>query len=74
MVVQVPKYNIEGFLPIGDKYKVTVEFVVPAEYPEEAEDEIIEFIQQAILHYADMGDRDLIYEFDVIDTEPAEIC
>lgn len=60
----------------SDRYKVSVEFTVEADTPEDAEQLVKELIQEGILLYASEQEEEnglIIDSYDVIDSEPAEI-
>lgn len=64
---------------LSDKYRVTVEFTVPANSPENAEDILNEIIKEGILMFAtELADMEqtngvIVESYDIVDAEPAEI-
>lgn len=64
----------------GDRYRVTVEFLLAAESPEDAEQILNDLIRDGILVLAtEMREEDkdcqspVIDSYDILDSEPAEI-
>ena len=58
---------------MNDTFKITVDFYIKAEDISHAEQLVAEFIQDAILHSIDTEDKEVINEFDIIDSEPTEV-
>lgn len=56
-----------------NRYKVTIELNLKAESIDEAWELIREFIQEAIADKNERDQEETIYDYDVLDPEPAEI-
>ena len=60
----------------GDRYRVTVEFVIPADSPEDAESVLNEIIKDGILVIASEqadSSESVVDSYDILGAEPAEI-
>jgi hypothetical protein len=56
------------------RFKVTVEFTIVADCADDAEADVNDLIREGVLALAS-GDeeRDFVHEYDITDTEPAEL-
>lgn len=59
---------------LDNRYKITVEFTVDAYSIDDAEADVKEIIQEGILALAqNEEDNGTIYDYDIVDSEPAEV-
>lgn len=56
-----------------DRFVVTVEVTVNSDSIDDAEEDVKEIIQRGIISMIDEEDREPIREFDITDTNPAEV-
>lgn len=63
----------EDSVQLENRYKVTVELYLSAEDTDDAHHLVSDFIQTAKIHLADYNEEDPIDDFEIIDTEPAEV-
>ena len=58
---------------LTNRYTVTVQFVINAESSDDAETEVTSLIQEGVISVLDSEDREPLHEYDIINSEPAEV-
>lgn len=63
----------EDSVQLENRYTVTVQITVKADSANDAEEEVKNLIQEGIVTLLDNQDRELVCDYDIVESEPAEI-